>query len=337
MNSDRNIDRRTVLATLGTAGLGLMAASATPVYGWGTGGDALKTTLPDFSEKSRLLLSTIISAPGYSGKIPAANVQELIELEGKSSNALTLALLPLARTYARPPISGYFVGGAVKGFSGNLYFGGNVEFAGLSLGYTVHSEQAALSNAYMHSDTGVAAIAVSKVPCGHCRQVMSDLSYDAEMEILLEEEAPVKLSYLLPMRFGPKDMGFKDGAFPVKEVDLVMAKESSDPLLHASLEAARKSYARYSGSPSGIGIATKAGHIYKGSYIEIAAFNPSLSPLQVALVGLIVGGEQYSEISRVVLTEVHGAKISQRGVTEALLAVVAPGVPLEMSRTDAKV
>ncbi len=337
MSSDKNIDRRTVLATLGTAGLGLMAASATPVYGWGKDGDALKTTLPDFSEKSRAILSTILNAPGYSGKIPAANVQELMESEGKNSNELMLGLLPLARTYARPPISGYFVGGVTKGFSGNLYFGGNVEFAGLSLGYTVHSEQATLSNAYMHADTGISAIAVSKVPCGHCRQVMSDLSYDAEMEILLEGEAPAKLSYLLPQRFGPKDMGFKDGAFPVKEADLVMAKESSDPLLQASLEAARKSYARYSGAPSGIGIATKAGHIYKGSYIEIAAFNPSLSPLQVALVGLIVSGENYPAISRVVLTEVHGAKISQRGVTEALLAVVAPGVPLEISMAAPKV
>src|SRR5271156_1912906 len=336
MNSGKNIDRRTVLAAMGTAGLGLMAASTTPVYGRGADDDALKTTLPDFNEKSRKILSTVISARGYSGEIPAAKVKELMDSEGKDSDQLMLGLLPLARTYARPPLSGYHVGGVVKGFSGNLYFGGNVEFAGLSLGYTVHSEQAALSNAYMHSDTGISAIAVSKVPCGHCRQVMSDLSYDAEMEILLEGEAPAKLSYLLPQRFGPKDMGFKDGAFPVKEVDLVMATEPSDALVRSSLEAARKSYARYSGAPSGIGIATKAGRIYKGSYIEIAAFNPSLSPLQIALVGLIVAGEDYSAISRVVLTEVNGAKISQKGVTEALLAVVAPGVRLEISRADRK-
>ena len=211
-----------------------------------------------------------------------------------------------------------------------------MEFAGLALGYTVHAEQAALSNAYMHSDSGIAAIAVSKVPCGHCRQFMSDLFYDGELDILLEGVPPTKLSALLPMRFSPKDMGFKDGAFPVKTVDLVMTTDSSDALLQASREAAQKSYARYAGAPSGIALATKSGRIYKGSYIEIAAFNPSLSPLQIALVGLIIAGEDYSAISRVVLTEVNGAKISQRGVTEALLGVVAPGVRLEILNADRK-
>jgi hypothetical protein len=49
---------------------------------------------------------------------------------------------------------------------------------------------------------------------------------------------------------------------------------------------------------------------------------------------LIVAGEDYSAISRVVLTEAKGAKISQKGVTEALLAVVAPGVRLETSSAD---
>ena len=50
-----------------------------------------------------------------------------MDLEGKSSNELVIALLPLARTYARPPISRFFVGGVVKGVSGSLYFGGNLE------------------------------------------------------------------------------------------------------------------------------------------------------------------------------------------------------------------
>ncbi len=332
--SGTKVDRRTVLAALGSAGLELVALSSTPVYGWGTDDDTLKTILPNFTEKSRKILSTVTNVPGYSGKIPAAQAKELMDLEGKSGNELMLGLLPLARTYARPAISKFFVGGVAKGVSGNLYFGGNVEFADLSLGYTVHSEQAALSNAYMHSDAGISAIAVTAVPCGHCRQFMNDLSPDGQMEILLEGKPPAKLSSLLPMRFGPQDMGFKDGAFPVKEVDLALANVTSDELLQASLEVARKSYARYTGAPSGIALATKAGHIYKGSYIEIAAFNPSLSPLQIALVGLIVAGEDYSAISRAVLTEVNGAKISQKGVTEALLAVIAPGVRLEVSSAN---
>jgi cytidine deaminase len=336
MTSDKKMDRRTVLAAIGSAGLGWGALGSTPVYGWGTDDNILKTILPNFTEKSHKILSAVTNVHGYSGEIPAAKVKELMDLEGKTSNELMIALLPLARTYARPPISKFFVGGVAKGVSGSLYFGGNLEFEDLSLSYTVHSEQAALANAYMHSDAGISAIAVTAVPCGHCRQFMNDVSLDGQMEILLEGKPPAKLLSLLPMRFGPQDMGFKDGAFPVKEVDLALTNVTSDELLHASLEAARKSYGRYTGALSGIALATKAGRIYKGSYIEIAAFNPSLSPLQIALVGLIVAGEDYSAISRAVLTEVEGAKISQKGVTEALLGVIAPGVRLEVASANRK-
>jgi cytidine deaminase len=336
MSFDKKVDRRTVLAALGSAGLGLVAPSSTSAYGWESDDDALKTILPKFNEKSRRILLAITNAHGYSGEIPAAKVKELMESEGKSSNELMLGLLSLARTYARPPISNFFVGGVAKGVSGNLYFGGNVEFAGLSLGYTVHSEQAALSNAYMHSEAGISAIAVTAVPCGHCRQFMSDLSIDGQMEILLEGRPPAKLASLLPIRFGPQDMGFKDGAFPVKEVDLAPGNVTSDELLQASLDAARKSYARYTGAHSGIALATKTGRIHKGSYMECAAFNPSLSPLQIALVGLLVAGEDYSAISRAVLTEVNGAKISQEGASKALLAIIAPEVRLEVSNAKQK-
>src|SRR5206468_5952186 len=55
---------------------------------------------------------------------------------------------------------------------------------------------------------------------------------------------------------------------------------------HAALDAARKAYAPYSKSPSGVAIRSASGRTYRGSYIENVAFNPSLSPLQVALTGL---------------------------------------------------
>jgi cytidine deaminase len=331
MTSNEKIDRRSVLTALGSAGLGLAAGGSALVYGWDGGDNSLNGILPNFSDEARKTLSSITNAPGYSGQIPAATVGDLMHLEGKDIDGLMIGLLPLARTYARPPISKFFVGAVARGASGNLYFGGNVEFAGMSLGYTVHSEQAALSNVYMHYDTGVSAIAVTAVPCGHCRQFMSELSLDGQMEILLEGKSPVKLSSLLPMGFGPKDMGFKDGAFPVKDVDLALPDATSDELLREASAAARKSYARYSGAPAGIALETKEGRIFKGSYMESAAFNPSLSPLQIALVGMIVAGEDYAAIRRVALAEVKDAKISQREVTEAVLRGIAPGIQLQVS------
>jgi cytidine deaminase len=73
------------------------------------------------------------------------------------------------------------------------------------------------------------------------------------------------------------------------------------------------------------------GRIFQGCYIENVAFNPSLSPLQTAIVQLITAGQAYSAISAVTLVEMQGSKISQRAVTETVLAALAPQVKLEVA------
>ena len=110
----------------------------------------------------------------------------------------------------------------------------------------------------------------------------------------------------------------------MKEAKLAMMKAADDPVTQAALDAARKSYAPYSKSPSGVAIRSHSGRIYRGCYIENVAFNPSLSPLQTALAGMIRSGEPYSAIMGVVLVEVQEAKISQRAVTETVLTAIAP-------------
>jgi cytidine deaminase len=77
-----------------------------------------------------------------------------------------------------------------------------------------------------------------------------------------------------------------------------------------------------------VAIRSAGGRIYRGSYIENVAFNPSLSPLQVALAAMIAAGERYSAISAVTLVEVEGAKISQKDVTQVVLGAIAPGAKL---------
>jgi len=335
MFSNILMNRRMALTTLGSAGLGLFGMQWTPAHAGDSPGDTLSRLLPKFGEKSRDRLLHLLNRPGFSGHIPASEVKGLLESEGKSVDALMLDLLPLARTYSRPPISNYLVGAVAHGMSENLYFGANLEIPGHSLGFSVHAEQAALSNAYMHADRGVSAIAVTAAPCGHCRQFMNELSPEGDIQILVEGNPGMKLSSLLPMAFGPKDLGFKDGAFPVKEVDLILPKGISDELTVAALEAARKSYAPYTKANSGVAIGTRPGRIYKGSYIENAAFNPSLSPLQTALVALIVAGESNSAISRVALVEVEGASISQKSVAEAALGTIAPAIKLQVVKATA--
>src|SRR5436853_5633850 len=295
------MNRREALATLGSGGLGLLAMHLSPVHADDVKENALSTALSKFTEKSRQRLLRVLREPGFSGYIPSAEVKDLCDGEGKSIDALMIELLPLARTYSRPPISNYYVGAVARGTSGNLYFGANIEFPGHSLGFSVHAEQSALSNAYMHSDGGVSSIAVTAAPCGHCRQFMNELSPDGDIQVLVDGKPSVKLSSLLPSAFGPKDLRVTNVAFPVKEVDLILPKEASDALVLAALAAARKSYAPYTKAYSGVAIGTRLGRTYKGAYIENAAYNPSLPPLQTALVALITVPVSYPAITDVIL------------------------------------
>ncbi len=241
-----------------------------------------------------------------------------------------LDLLPLAQTFARPLLSGFSVGAVVQGMSGSLYMGANFEVPGHALALTAHAEQAALANAYSHGESGIAAIAVTAAPCGHCRQFLHEFSPDGDVRVLIREHAATTLSALLPAAFGPKDLGRAQGALPIRRVDLSLRSPSEDSLTHAALEAARNSYAPYTLSHSGIAILISDGRVFTGSYIENVAFNPSFSPLHSALAGLFAAGGHAADIVKATLVEVEGAKISQQSITQSTLASLVPRAPLEL-------
>ena len=329
-----HMTRRTALGVLTSAGLALATDRAFPWSTRDAGDDALLKLLPKFTEKSRALLRRLLDDPNYSGQISAAGAATLVKLENTNVDQLMLNLLPLAQSYSHAPISNFYVGAVARGAGGSLYTGANIEIPGQCLGFAVHAEQSALSNAYMHTEESVSALAVGGAPCGHCRQFIEEISPDGEILILTPHNPSRKLSSILPEPFSPAALGMKHGALPITEAKLALAQDSSDPPALAALDAAKKSYAPYSKSLSGVALRSVRGRICRGSYIENVAFNPSLSPLQVALAALIAGGETYTAIQAVTLVEVQGAKISQQSVTETVLAAIAPGItPVVFSAT----
>ena len=336
MSTEENqMSRREALALMGASGVGLAVMGSGFVAG-DTIDSKLRTTLPKFTDSSRALLRRLMDDPAFRGGISAKDAATLAKNENLTADDLMLALLPLAQSYARPPISNFFVGVVVRGASGTLYLGSNIEIPGQCLGFSVHAEQSALSKAYMNSEESIPALAVvGGAPCGHCRQFMEEISPDGEMTLLVPGKPTRKLSSILPDAFGPSALGAKQGALPIRPTQLQPVGNGSDALSSAALDAAARSYAPYSQSPSGIAIRTTRGQIYQGCYIENVAFNPSLSPLQTALVQLIAAGEKYSAITAVMLAEVQGAKISQRPVTETVLAAIAPRVKLGMALAKA--
>lgn len=85
--------------------------------------------------------------------ISADTVEEITKNEHLNVEELLQLLIPIAKSYALPPISNYYVGAAVLAKSGAIYLGVNLEFLGFPLHQSVHGEQFAITNARSHGET----------------------------------------------------------------------------------------------------------------------------------------------------------------------------------------
>ena len=240
-----------------------------------------------------------------------------------------LGLLEQARAFSYAPLSNFHVGAVVRGGSGRDYLGANLEVPGLPLGQTVHAEQAALANAYMAGESSVAAIAVTAAPCGHCRQFLIEMSPSAEIQVILPRKRTVTLARLLPSAFGPLDLKQTRGALPPSKHRLKLRKPQTSKLVQAAFEAASRSYAPYTRSYAGVALLTADRRIIRGSYIENAAFNPSLSPLQTALAVLLSSGLKITSVVRGVLVEVEGTPVNHLDSTRVALSALVPSAKLD--------
>lgn len=274
------------------------------------------------------------------GYLPASVVRAIVS-SGITIDALMLALVPRAQAFAQPPISRFKVGAVALGDSGSLYFGANFEFVGEALSLCVHGEQAATAHALSYGETGLQKLAVSAAPCGYCRQFLYELSTASSLTILLPNTPEALLTNLLPLAFGPNDLGVKAALMSPQAHGLRLlphhAPDGSAPdaLVEAALAAANASYAPYSFSYSGVALETANGAIYSGSYAENAAYNPSMAPLEAALVNLAIrGGAAYSQITGAVLVEELNAKASCVSVTRAVLRAIS-GVELRIRYAEA--
>ena len=236
------------------------------------------------------------------------------------------ALLAEAATFARPPVSNFRVGAVVRGTTtGRLYLGANLEFPGQALSETVHAEQAAVTNAWIHGEEGIDLVAVTAAPCGYCRQFLNELTTASSLQVSINDEEVQPLSALLPRSFGPADLGVTAALMTRTERTLTI--DETDDLAQAALRAARMSYAPYSHAYAGAALRTHDGRIVFGPYAENAAFNPSMSPLQVALSVLNMTGGDMRSVAEAVLVQTNEG--IHEAATRAVLAA-AGGAPLRV-------
>ena len=73
---------------------------------------------------------------------------------------------------------------------------------------------------------------------------------------------------------------------------------------------------------AGIALKTTTGTVIAGRYIENAAFNPSLSPMQSVLVNLNLAGFGLADIAAMILVEKADTKMSHAQATHILVSEI---------------
>ena len=298
-----------------------------------------ESCLQAFPEETRSVLQ---SAVQQVGRLTADQCAQLTNKIGVSLDVLAIRLLPLAKCFAVTPVSGFQVGAIALAGSENkagkvdLFFGSNMEFSHLPLNQSIHAEQSAALNAWQQNAERLYAIAVSETPCGYCRQFLNEFDRSGELRIMRPAEISSKIAQrllpdLLPDAFGPHDLGRSAVlmARAATKHDLVVDAHAQDRVLATALESARNSYSPYSGNPAGCAIETNRGAIFSGRSVETAAYSPSLTPFQTALIGLNASSlTEDVSIRRVVLVE-KCSIVSQRKSVQMILESSAPGIEME--------
>ncbi|CAI7891293.1 unnamed protein product [Closterium sp. NIES-53] len=158
---------------------------------------------------------------------------------------------------------------------------------------------------------------------------------DNGLQLIDPVDAPSQLDFML---VPPLARSFSSASPPAIESAAAAAASAGSPAAVLStplgqeavlraLDAANASYAPYSLSPSGVALISRTGAVHAGSYIESAAYNPSLPALQAALIALVAetGGEgAYEDVVHVALVEREGAQVRFDSITALSVARIAP-------------
>ena len=271
-------------------------------------------------------IKPVLEAENFDATLSPEVFAQLMSQTNMTDSELRVALLPLAAAYSLAPISNFYVGAIVRGQSGTLYFGANMEFVGACLSQTVHAEQSAISHAWVKGETGISDITINYSPCGHCRQFMNELTTAKELVVQLPEREAKSLQEYLPESFGPADLNITDAL--LTRVDNGIETEASEELVQLACQAANRAHAPYTKNFSGVALKAKDGRTFIGMYAENAAFNPSLPPLQVALINMNMAGYPLAEIEEAALVEKADSTISHLSDTQTTLEALNPDIPL---------
>jgi cytidine deaminase len=272
-------------------------------------------------------------ADNLGGVLPAKQAAEICAAHGVTSDELMLLSLGKARDFARPPISNFYVGcvGREAG-SGNLVFGGNLEFTGAHIGNTVHGEGFVFTRSFSRG-TAIETIAIGEAhPCAHCRQYLSEFAATVSLTLIDPLGHRLKMADLYPWPFDPDYLGEKGiVAGTVPHPDLMLAPNGLPAATAAKLiERGRHSYTPYGKSAAAVVLTLTDGTLIGGSAIESVSFNPTISPLQAAMIDLFAHGYSAPDIASAAFAHTPGAQIDYAMHACDLLVAIAPAAEIEV-------
>lgn len=111
-----------------------------------------------------------------------------------------MSLATEAAKHSYHPYSGFSVGAALLTVSGKVFTGANIENS--SYGATCCAERVALFSAVFAGEREFSAIAVTAMPCGICRQTLSEFA--PNLAVYVADEGKINeytLEELLPYSF----------------------------------------------------------------------------------------------------------------------------------------
>jgi cytidine deaminase len=253
----------------------------------------------------------------------------LTEFGLRSTREAAILALPAAATLARPAISDYHVGAVGLTPGGELILGGNLEFPGASIHHTVHGE------GFVTLRAGALGLALAELairearPCAHCRQVLAELAWADDLRIVDPLGHDLALQDIYPWPFTPADLG-QARAAPRVTAPTTVRLDGSSPgdIAAALLRAGARAHAPYSREPAAVVLRLADGRLAEGAVLESVAFNPTIGPLQDALVALVATEVPFDTIGDAWLGVARDGRVDHVGPTRDLLAAVAPGAAL---------
>jgi len=227
------------------------------------------------------------------------------------------SLLPFATTFSVAPLSNFNVGAIAIGASGRLFFGANMEFIGVPISTSLHAEQSALLNAWIHGEKAIKALVISEAPCGHCRQFLFELSNASSINVHFGTYTKL-LTELLPLNFGFERSSGND-LLDSQTTPLEAVEENLSKLKGEAAMAARLSYAPYTLSNEGFALESTDGRIHTGRVAESAAFNPSVPAIVSALNQKNLSSSRQYPLSYCVHAHLPTAQSSHRKLSIAII------------------